>query len=257
MDNAVASMFDLTGQVAVLTGAGRGIGLAMAQTLAAAGCSIALQDIDESIAQQEVDAITQTGGRAIAFGGDIRDLTLPARLISQVMNHFGRLDILVNNASIQSGAPWTECKVEDMRENLEADLISPIVFIQQVWPILKQQRSGRIINIGSIQQRAVNPRMMPYSLSKGGLEKVTRGLCREMAACNVTINQIAPGWVNTYRNRHQLTSPEVVEQLGKTRIPLGRLGEPSDFRGIILLLCSPAGSYITGQTIFVDGGLSG
>jgi NAD(P)-dependent dehydrogenase (short-subunit alcohol dehydrogenase family) len=262
MDNSAATMFDLTGQVALLTGAGRGIGLAMAQTLAAAGCSIALQDVDLAIAQQEAEAINKAGGRgaggakAIAFGGDIRDLSLPARLVSDVIHQFGRLDILVNNASIQSHTTWTESTAEQMREHLEADLISPVLLIQQVWPIFKQQRSGRIINIGSIQQRAVNPKMFSYSLSKGGLEKITRGLCRELAAHNVTINQIAPGWINTYRNRHQLTSPETMEQLGKKSVPLGRLGEPSDFRGIILLLCSPAGSYITGQTIFVDGGMS-
>jgi NAD(P)-dependent dehydrogenase (short-subunit alcohol dehydrogenase family) len=250
-------MFDLSGQVALLTGAGRGIGLAMAQALAAAGCSIALQDIELDVAQQEADAINNAGGRAVAFGGDIRDLTLPDKLISEVIEKFGRLDILVNNAAIQDPKHWTTNTLDELREQLDADLISPILFIKRALPVFKEQHYGRIVNLGSIQQRAVNPGMFPYSLSKGGLEKVTRGLCRELASSNITINLIAPGWIaSTHRNRESLSSPELVEKYGKERVPIGRLGHPNDFRGIVLLLCSPAGSYITGQTIFIDGGLS-
>jgi gluconate 5-dehydrogenase len=255
MSESISAIFDLTGKVALLTGSGRGIGLAMAQTLTVAGCAVALQDIDLTVAQKEADAINQLGGRAIAFGGDICDLTLPARLVAEVIQQFGRLDILVNNASIQQQKPWTQVTVDEMRQQFDADLISPILFMQTVWPIFKQQQSGRIINIGSVQQRAANPGMFPYSLSKGALEKITKGLCKDLAKDNITINQVAPGWINTHRNRHHLTSPEVVEQMGKKHVPIGRIGEPKDFRGIILLLCSEAGSYITGQTIFVDGGM--
>jgi len=256
MAHSVEALFEMTGKVALLTGAGRGIGLAMARMLSAAGCAIALQDIELPVAQAEVDAINRDGGKAAAFGGDIRDLTLPARLTAQVLETFGRLDVLVNNASIQATTHWSQVPVEQMQEHFNADLISPILFIQQAWPIFKQQKSGRIINIGSVQQRGANPGMFAYSISKGGLEKLTSGLYREMAEFNVTINQIAPGWINTYRNRGQLTSPEVVEKVGRQNVPIGRLGVPDDFRGIILLLCSNAGSYITGQSIFVDGGLS-
>jgi NAD(P)-dependent dehydrogenase (short-subunit alcohol dehydrogenase family) len=257
MTESQESLFDLTGKVALLTGAGRGIGLAMAKTLASAGCAVALQDIDLPVAQKEVEAISSAGGKAIAYGGDIADLSLPARLVADVLRDFGRLDVLVNNASIQTEKHWMELTVAEMEHDFHADLISPILFIRQVWPIFKHQRSGRIINMGSIQQNRATPGMFPYSISKGGLEKITRGLAREMARDNVTINQIAPGWISqTHRNRHSLTSPAVVEDLGKKNIPVGRLGNPNDFRGIILLLCSDAGHYITGQSIFIDGGLS-
>ena len=249
-------MFDLSGQVALITGAGRGIGLAMAQALAAAGCAVALQDIDLPIAQQQADAINKTGAKAVAFGGDIYDLTLPARLVTEVIQQLGQLNILVNNAAVQLEKNWLSVSAEELQKEFQADLISPILFIQTVWPIFKLQKSGRIINLGSVQQRAATPGMFPYSISKGALEKITRGLCREMAQHNVTINQIAPGWISaTHRNRKQLSSPEVIAEMGK-HVPLGRLGEPGDFRGIILLLCSAAGSYITGQSIFVDGGMS-
>jgi gluconate 5-dehydrogenase len=250
------AMFDMTGRVALLTGAGRGIGLAMAQGLAAAGCAIALQDLDLAVARKEADAINAGGGRAVAMGGDVSDIGLAAKLVEGVMSEFGRLDVLVNNAAIQQEKHWSEVTVEEMEHQFRADLITPIVLIQQVWPIFKKQKSGRIINMGSVQQRGASLHMFPYSISKGGLAMITKGLAREMARENVTINQIAPGWINTYRNRHQLTSPEVVEDLGKKHVPIGRLGEAGDFKGIVLLLCSEAGTYITGQTIFVDGGLS-
>ena len=256
MTSSIFDIFDMTGQVALLTGAGRGIGLAMAQTLAAVGCAVAVQDIEPGVAQAEVDAINSAGGRAIALGGDIRDLALPQRLIGEVVNRLGRLDVLVNNGSIQQEKNWTQVNAKEIQQQFEADLVSPILFIQEAWKIFKQQRSGRIINIGSVQQRAATAEMFAYSISKGGLEKVTHGLCREMAKYNVTINQIAPGWCNTYRNRAHLPSPEVAAEVGKKNIPIGRLGVPEDFRGIALLLCSSAGSYITGQSIFVDGGMS-
>jgi gluconate 5-dehydrogenase len=255
MSEFLTELFDMTGQVALLTGAGRGLGLAMARALAAVGCAIALQDIDLDIARSEAAAINATGGRAVAFAGDIRDLTLPAKLIKDVVAEFGRLDVLVNNAAIQQEKHWTDARALEIQEQFNADLVSPILFIQEAWAIFKQQKSGRIINIGSVQQRAATTGMFPYSICKGGLEKITRGLCREMAAHNVTINQIAPGWCNTLRNQWQLTSPEVVEKIGRENIPLGRLGVPDDFRGVVVLLCSSAGSYITGQSIFVDGGM--
>ncbi len=249
-------MFDMTGQVALFTGAARGIGLAMAQSLAEVGCGIALQDIDLELANAEAKAIQDAGGKAIAYGGDVTDITLPARLIAEVLRDFGKLDVLVNNAAIQTEKNWLELSPEEIDRDFRADLITPILLLQQVVPIFEKQRSGRIINIGSVQQRRANGHMFAYSISKGALERITTGLARNLAKSNVTINCIAPGWINTYRNRKHLTSPEVVEQMGKAHVPMGRLGEPSDFRGIIRLLCGPAGQYITGQSIYVDGGLS-
>jgi glucose 1-dehydrogenase len=255
MKQAVEKLFDLTGKVALLTGAARGIGLAMAQALVSAGCAVAIQDIDLPTARTEAEAIKQSGGRAAAFGGDVRDLALPSQLVPEVIQQLGRLDILVNNAALQTEKHWLDIPIEQMQGDFNADLLCPIQFIKAVIPIFKSQQSGRIINIGSVQQRSTNPRMFAYSISKGALEKITAGLSRELAKDGITINQIAPGWINTDRNRHHLTSPEVVKEQGAKHIPIGRLGEPSDFRGIILLLCSDAGSYITGQSIFVDGGM--
>lgn len=250
-----ATRFDLSGRVALLTGAGRGIGLAMARALAGAGCAVAIQDLDLTVAEVAAAAINDAGGRAVAFGGDVLDLALPAQLVADVVEQLGGLHVLFNNASIQDRKAWTDLSTAEMERDLRADLISPILLCQQVVPIFRRQRFGRIVNLGSVQQRNANPTMLPYSLAKAGLEKLTVGLARELAKDNVTVNLIAPGWIgNTVRNAEEFASVEEKDRAAKRAVPLGRLGEPEDMAGLALLLCSDAGSYITGQNIFVDGG---
>ncbi len=247
--------FRLDGKVALLTGSGRGIGLGIARALAAAGGAVAIQDIDLAVAQAEADSINQAGGKAIALGGDITDLTLPARLVEQVVAQLGGLHILINNAAIQKFQHWLEETPDHLRQTFEADLISPILLCQLASRIFVPQKFGRIINIGSIQQKGGNPRMLPYSLSKLALAGLTTALARDMAKDQVTVNLLAPGWFNTYRNRADFQSEQDVMEKGK-HVPNGRIGQPKDCAGLALLLCSEAGSYITGQTIYVDGGMS-
>ncbi len=248
--------FTMKDRVVLVTGAGRGIGLSMARVLASAGAAVAIHDIDLSVARAEADTICRGGGVAAAFGGDVLDLTVPARLVAQVTERFGGLHVLINNASIQQRTPWIQVSADEMERIHRANVVSPLMLIQQSVPIFRAQRFGRIINLGSIQQRSANPGMLAYSLSKGALEKLTKGLARELAKDNITINLIAPGWVNTFRNRDDFKNEEELVSAGRRAIPLGRIGEPTDYQGITLLLCSDAGQYITGQNIFVDGGMS-
>ena len=251
-----AELFDLTGKCALITGAGRGIGLAIARALAGAGCAVAVQDVDGGVAGDAAAAITAAGGRAVAFDGDLLDLTLPARLVPRVVDALGGLHILVNNGSIQTPEPWTSVTADAVERQLRADLVAPVLFCQQVVPVFRRQRFGRIVNVGSVQQRKANPGMLAYSLSKGALEKLTVGLARELAPDNVTVNQIAPGWINhTVRNAADLSTAEQVDRTAHDAVPLGRLGEPDDLRGVALLMCSDAGGYMTGQNVFVDGGM--
>jgi NAD(P)-dependent dehydrogenase (short-subunit alcohol dehydrogenase family) len=245
--------FRMDGRVALLTGAGRGIGLGIAEALASAGCAIAVQDIDEAAAQSAAGKIRSAGARAIALGGDIGDLALPATLIGQTVAQLGGLHVLVNNASIQSHQKWLDVTVEQLESEFRANLFAPILLCQQVAPILRSQRWGRIINIGSVQQRGGNPNMLPYSLTKAAIEKLTTALSRDLVRDQVTVNTIAPGWFNTLRNQHDFSTPQIVAERGKA-VPIGRIGEPEDCAGAALLLCSDAGSYITGQTIYVSGG---
>jgi NAD(P)-dependent dehydrogenase (short-subunit alcohol dehydrogenase family) len=247
----------LDGKAALITGAGRGIGVGIAHALASAGCAVAVQDIELDVARATAETISaETGARAVALGGDITDLSLPARAVRQVVEALGGLHILVNNAAIQQEKDWTQFTVEEITRQVNADFVSPILFCQQVAPIFRGQKFGRIINIGSIQQRVGNPDMLPYSMSKAAMENLTRGLARVLAPDGVTVNLLNPGYFNTYRNRDQFKTRQDLVERGKQYVPSGRIGEPEDCGGIALLLASEAGAYITGQTIFVDGGMS-
>lgn len=246
--------FRLNGRVALITGAGRGIGLAMAQALAEHGCAVAIQDIDETVANEQAERIKQGKGRAIALPGDITDLSWPARWISRTQEELGGLHILINNASIQVEKHWLEMTVEETERQYRADLISPTLLCQLAAPIFRRQKWGRIINLGSIQQTSGNPTMLPYAASKSALENITWALARDLASANVTANVLAPGFFNTHRNRHLFKGGRPTKEIGKS-IPLGHVGEPREIGGITLLLCSNEGAYITGQTIFVDGGI--
>jgi NAD(P)-dependent dehydrogenase (short-subunit alcohol dehydrogenase family) len=247
--------FRVDGKVALVTGAGRGIGLGMARALAAAGCAVAIQDIDEDVARAEADRINGDGGKAIALGGDLADLTLPERLVRDVVQRLGGLHVLINNGSIQQHRHWLEAPLAEMRAQFDADLMAPILLCQQVVPIFKKQRWGRVINLGSIQQIKGNEEMLAYSLCKAALEKMTIALARDLGTDGITVNLIAPGWFDTYRNAAFFTTHENRERVGR-RLPAGRIGRPEDVAGLTVLLCSEAGEYITGQSIHVDGGMS-
>jgi NAD(P)-dependent dehydrogenase (short-subunit alcohol dehydrogenase family) len=250
-----AVQFRVDGKVALITGSGRGIGLAMARSLAAAGAAVAIQDIDVGIASAEAARIRGEGGKAIALGGDLADLKLPQQLAEQTITQLGSIDILINNGAIQSNGSWLEMPLDEMQRQFDCDLLGPIFLSRYAVPHMKARKWGRVINLGSIQQRGANPDMLPYSLSKAALEQFTKALARDLAKHQITVNCIAPGWVNTWRNRDDFRNDQEIKQKGK-HIPIGRIGKPDDFSGITLLLCSDAGSYITGQTIFVDGGMS-
>lgn len=247
--------FDLGGRVALITGSGRGIGLAMGHALAAHGCAVALQDIEQDVAEAEADALRRDGARATALGGDIADPDLPQRLVDRTIRQLGGIHILINNAAIQQSGNWVEFAPTDIQRIIAADQIAPLRLCQIVVPIFRAQRFGRIINLGSIQQRGGVTLMLPYAMCKAALENMTRGLARELAKDGITVNLIAPGWFNTYRNREGFKDPQAVIRAGQN-VPMGRIGEPVDAAGLAVLLASPAGAYITGQSIYVDGGMS-
>jgi NAD(P)-dependent dehydrogenase (short-subunit alcohol dehydrogenase family) len=248
--------FSMEGRIALITGSGRGIGLGMAHALAAAGCAVAIQDIDLEVAQEEAEKIEQAGGRAIALGGDVTDLALAPRLVQQTVEQLGGLHVLINNAAIQIARPWDELTLEEIERQIRADQILPLLLCQQAAPIFKAQRWGRVINLGSIQQRGGASGMIAYSMSKAALVQMTGALARSLAEHRVTVNLIAPGYYDTWRNRSNFASEQEKVEKGRRWIPLGRLGQPEDCGGVALLLCSEAGEYITGQTIYVDGGMS-
>ena len=253
---ASPSSTELQGRCALVTGAGRGIGLAIARRLAESGCAVAIQDIERDVAAREAEQIAaDTGARTLALGGDATDLASAQAWMEAAVAGLGALHILVNNAAIQKEGSWLDLSREDIERQVRADFVLPILLCQQAVPLLRRAGWGRILNVGSIQQKAGNPQMLAYAMSKAALENMTRALGRELAGENITVNLIAPGYIDTFRNRKNFRSEEDKEKAGRG-IPAGRLGQPEDCAGLAMLLCSEAGSYITGQSIFVDGGLS-
>jgi NAD(P)-dependent dehydrogenase (short-subunit alcohol dehydrogenase family) len=246
--------FSLKDRIALITGAGRGIGLGIARALASAGCAVAIQDLDLDVAREAADALQKSGVRAIALGGDITRAALAPKLIRDTFKKLGGLHILINNASIQSTQHWTKLVQKEFQRTMQANLFTPIRLCQEAEPILRKQRWGRIVNVGSIQQMTGNETMLAYAMSKAALENMTIALARDFAADGVTVNNLAPGYFHTLRNPQLKTAAQ--RRAAGRRIPVGRVGLPEDAGGVALLLCSPAGRYITGQTIYVDGGLS-
>jgi NAD(P)-dependent dehydrogenase (short-subunit alcohol dehydrogenase family) len=227
----------------------------MARALAAQGCAVAIQDIELDVAKAQADRIAQDGGRAIALGGDIGNLDGLPGLVDATIGQLGGIHILINNAAIQHEKDWLDETPDGLLRVWRANVIAPLRLCQLCVPAFRAQRWGRIVNVGSIQQRGGNAHMLPYAMSKAALENMTKALGRSLAKEGITANLIAPGYFNTWRNREAFQTPEDVARAGKF-VPLGRAGEPEDAGGLAVLLCSDAGAYITGQSIFLDGGMS-
>jgi len=243
--------YDLTGKVALITGAARGIGLAIARQLSELGCSVAIHDIELDLARQEASRLPN----AIGLGGDISDLAAVEMLIPDTFSQLEGLHILVNNAGIQFSQPFEDHPPDEIDRVLRGNLHATIRLCQQAVPIFKSQSWGRILSIGSIQGRTGVATMLPYSMSKAALNNLTTGLARELGEWGVTVNCIAPGWFNTLRNKDHFNNAHPIKK-GAIGLPLRRHGNPVDVAPVAGLLCSEAGAYITGQTLYVDGGMS-
>ena len=247
--------FSVKDRVALITGAGRGIGLGIAQGLAACGAAVVIHDIDEDVARSEADAINREGGRALAIGGDATNPAIAEPLMEQTLARFGRIDILINNAAVQKVTPFLECPLDEMQRQVNANIFFLTRLCQLAIPHMQKSSWGRIINLGSIQGLRGNLEMPMYAMGKAGISNLTAALARQFGKSGITVNCIAPGYFDTYRNRDEFQTPQMKAERGK-HIPLGRVGDPEDCAGLVVLLCSRAGEYITGQTIYVDGGIS-
>ena len=247
-----ASSPSLAGQVAVVTGASRGIGRAVAIALAAAGAQVVVNYARSSTAADEVVAeIVTAGGSAVAIQADVSQADQVDGLINGTLKQFGRVDVLVNNAGITRDTLLLRMKLEDWQAVIDLNLTGVFLCTRAVAKIMLKQRSGRIINIASVAGQMGNPGQANYSAAKAGVIGFTKTVAKELASRGITANAVAPGFIDT----------DMTDDLGNTDeirkfIPLGRFGQPEDIAGMVRFLAAdPAAAYITGQVFNVDGGM--
>lgn len=245
--------FSLTGKVALVTGGGRGLGLGMALALAHAGADIALASRSEGELEEAANLIRNIGRRALVLPTDVGDVPAVQAMIARAAEHYGRIDILVNAAGINFRRPVDTFTEEDWDRLMAVNLKGAFFAAQAVHPIMRRQGGGKIINVGSIIFELVVPNVALYAVSKGGMRQMTRALSLEYAPDRICVNAVAPGRFWTKMTDAFFSVPELYDSAVSV-IPMGRPGTPSDLAGVTVLLASEASDYITGQTIFVDGG---
>ena len=247
--------FDLSGRLALVTGAGSGLGLAIARGLAAAGARVVLNGRD--LAKLETAAATlRESGLAIETASfDVADSASVDAGIRELVARIGAIDILVNNAGVQHRGPIEEFSDADWRRLMATNLDAPFFMARAVIPAMKARRAGKIINIGSLMSRLARPTTVPYQTSKGGIAMLTRGLAVELAPFNIQVNAIAPGFFRTEMNAALTGNPEFSAWVEK-RTPAGRWAAPQELAGAAVFLASPASAFVTGQILYVDGGFT-
>jgi 3-oxoacyl-[acyl-carrier protein] reductase len=244
-------MFDLTGKVAVVTGASRGIGRAIALKLAASGATVIAAARGETAADTAA-AIIAAGGRAEAIGLDVTDTPALEHLPGEVVSRHGRLDIIVSNAGITRDQLLMRMKRDDWDAVLTTNLTATFTLAQAAMRPMLKQRAGRIIAITSVVGQMGNAGQVNYAASKAGLIGLVKALAREVASRQITVNAIAPGMIDTDMTRNVT---DAARQELAAQIPLGRLGTPDDIAAAACFLASDEAAYITGHVLAVNGGM--
>ena len=242
---------DLSGKVAVITGASRGIGRQTALTLASAGATVVLTSRGDAAAAVAAE-VTSAGGQALALAADVADADAVQRVVETTTERFGRLDVLVNNAGITRDQLLLRMKRDDWDAVLATNLTGTFLCTQAVLKTMLKQRSGRIISISSVVGQSGNPGQTNYAATKAGIIGFSKALAREVASRSITVNVVAPGLIDTDMTRDISSDAQAN---WASAIPLGRLGTPEDVAAAVCFLASDAAGYITGQVLAVNGGM--
>jgi gluconate 5-dehydrogenase len=255
--NVIDDMFNLSGRTAVITGAGRGLGKAIAETFASAGANLLLADLDEEAAIRAGHELSAKGIEAKGLSVDIASEDGINKMVDAALQCFGKIDILVNNAAIAGGEPSPEKLEKEYWDRIIAvDLTGTFLCSKAVGAHMIDQKYGKIINMASVSgiavQRLTGKHNPAYSVAKAGIIMLTKVLAGEWAKYHINVNAIAPTWFRTEMGVAQKSQEQQAEMLRD--IPLGRIGEPKDLAGAALYLASNASNLVTGHTLLIDGG---
>ncbi|WP_417519458.1 SDR family NAD(P)-dependent oxidoreductase [Minwuia sp.] len=245
----------LDGRIALVTGGSKGLGRSMALALASAGATVIVSARTEGPLQDVVQEIEMKGGKADHRVFDVTDETACAGAVQSVLADRKRIDILINNAGMISRAPLLESKTSDYRDVVEGNLIAPYVLAREVARPMTERGYGRIVNIGSVMSQIARPNISSYVATKHAIAGLTKSLAVELASTGICVNAIAPGYFGTEFNA-PLMADTAFTKMVEERTPAARWGRPDEIGGAAIFLASEAASFVTGHTLFVDGGLT-
>ncbi|HEY5306933.1 MAG TPA: SDR family oxidoreductase [Casimicrobiaceae bacterium] len=248
-------LFDLTGRVALVTGAYRGLGFGIARGLAEAGATVILNGRKPDELAKSAKTLTDAGLRADSAAFDITDRDAIHAAVDGAIARHGAIDILVNNAGIQRRGALVDFPQEQWDEIIATNLTAPFAMSQAVLPGMIARKRGKIIHIASLMSELARPTVVPYTAAKGGVRQLTRGMAVELAPHGIQVNAIAPGYFATEMNRALIDNTEFNAWVCK-RTPAGRWGQPDELAGLAIFLSSSASDYMTGQMLVMDGGMS-
>ena len=245
----------IEGKVALITGSSRGLGFRFAQALAQHGCRVVLNGRSKENVEQAARSLRDAGLDASAVPFDIADEKQTIEAVNAISDLEGDVDILINNAGLQIRRPLEEFELEDWHSIMNGNLTGAFLVTREVVKRMIARQEGKVVNICSLQSELGRRTIAPYAASKGGLKMLTRAMAVEWACHNIQINGIAPGYFRTEMTE-PLAQDEEFDSWLKKRTPAGRWGNPDELIGPLLMLCSPSSSFVNGQVLFVDGGLS-